>query len=137
MRVTQNGGYAARESRDGKWLYFSKNRNESIWRIPVARFGEQAASPEALVIGPPNHVQQKGWTLIPDGIIFTERAGGGQSSTLRAYQFSTTRTRLIAPLVEGFEGNREYGVSVSADAEWVLYSQLDRSGSNIMVADIP
>ena len=137
VRVTQNGGYAARESRDGKWLYFSKNRSEAIWRIPVARSGEQAVSAEELVIGPPNHVQQKGWTLIPDGIVFTERAGGGQSSTLRAYQFSSKRTRLIVPLAEGFEGNREYGVSVSADAQWVLYSQLDRSGSNIMVADIP
>ncbi len=105
--------------------------------MPVPRSGSQSASPEELVIGPPNHVQQKGWTLIPDGIIFTERAGGGKSSALRAYQFSSKRTRLIVPLPEGFEGNREYGISVSSDAQWVLYSQLDRSGSNVMVADIP
>ena len=104
VQVTQNGGYAARESRDGKWLYFSKNRSEAIWRMPVARSGRQAVSAEELVIGPPNHVQQKGWTLIPDGIIFTERARGGQSSALRAYQFSSKRTRLIVPFRRGLKG---------------------------------
>lgn len=26
IQITRNGGYAARESRDGKWLYFSKDR---------------------------------------------------------------------------------------------------------------
>jgi Tol biopolymer transport system component len=135
IQVTQNGGYAARESQDGKWLYFSKNRGDSIWRIPVAPLGGQAASAEELVIGPPNHVQQKGWTLIPDGIIFTERAGKGQPGALRAYQLSSKRTRLILPLMEGFVDGRDYGVSVSPDSQWVLYSQLDRSGSNIMVAE--
>ena len=44
-QVTQNGGYAARESRDGKWLYFSKNRSEAIWRIPVARSGAASGFP--------------------------------------------------------------------------------------------
>ncbi|MBV9035331.1 MAG: PD40 domain-containing protein [Acidobacteriaceae bacterium] len=135
IQVTQNGGYAARESRDGKWLYFSKNRSDSIWRIPVARSGGPAVSAEELVIGPPNHVQQKGWTLIPDGIVFTERAGKGQPSALRAYQFSSKRTRLIVPLMEGFVDGRDYSVSVSPDLKWVLYSQLDKSGSNIMVAE--
>jgi serine/threonine protein kinase len=137
VQVTQNGGYAARESWDGRWLYFSKNRGDGIWRMPVAGSGGQPDSAEELVIAPLNHVQQKGWALMPDGIVFTERAERGQPGALRAYEFSTKRTRWIVPLLEGFVDGREYGISVSPDSRWVLYSQLDRSGSNVMVAEIP
>jgi len=133
IQVTQNGGYAGRESRDGKWLYFSKDRN-SIWRVP-AHSADHASSQEELVIGPSNNVQQKGWTLIPDGVVFTERVGKGQPGALHAYQISSKRTRLILPLMEGFEDGRDYGVSVSPDSRWILYSQLDRSGSNVIVAE--
>jgi Tol biopolymer transport system component len=135
VQITQNGGYASRESRDGKWLYFSKDGGEDIWRIPVARSGGRAVSAEELVIGPPNHVRQKGWTLLPDGIVFTEPPEKGQPGALRVYRFSNKRTRLILPMMEGFVDGREYGVSVSPDLKYVLYSELDRSGSNVMVAE--
>ncbi len=134
MQVTQNGGYASRESQDGKWLYFSKDRSDSIWRIPV-QSASQLISREELVLGPSNNVQQRGWTLTPDELVFTERAGKGQPGALRAYQFLSKRIRLLLPLMEGFEDGRDYGVSVSPDSKWILYSQLDRSGSNIMVAE--
>ena len=76
-QVTQNGGYASRESRDGKWLYFSKDRSDNIWRIPLQSAG-RLSSREELVVGPPNNVQQRGWTVTPDEIVFTERAGNEQ-----------------------------------------------------------
>jgi Tol biopolymer transport system component len=134
VKITNNGGYAAREARDGKWLYFSKDGKEALWRIPRVP-GEQAGVSEELVIGSPNHVEQKGWTLIPDGIVFTEPPENGHPGALRFYQFSSKRTRQILPSMEGFPDGREYGVSVSPDMKWVLYSQLDRSGSNVMVAE--
>jgi hypothetical protein len=38
-------------------------------------------------------------------------------------------------LTEGFRDSRDMKVSVSPDLRWVLYSQLDRSGSNVMMAE--
>jgi eukaryotic-like serine/threonine-protein kinase len=134
VQVTQNGGYASRESRDGRWLYFSKDRGDSIWRIPAQSAG-QVSSREELIIGPPNEVQQNGWTLTRDAIFFIQPAGKGHPAELCAYELSRKRTRLISPLMEGFLDSRDYGVSVSPDSKWILYSQLDRSGSNVMVAE--
>ena len=54
---------------------------------------------------------------------------------IRGYRISTKETRLIVPLMEGFRDSRDISVSVSPDSRWVLYSQLDRSGSNVMVAE--
>jgi hypothetical protein len=90
-------------------------------------------SSEELAVGPPIEVEQKGWALLPDGIVFTERSG----KALDVYEFSKKRTRFIASLGGSFLDGRENGVSVSLDAQWVLYSQLDRWGSNIMVAEAP
>jgi hypothetical protein len=136
IQITHNGGYVARESPDGKWLYFSKDRMEYIWRIPAQSAGE-VRSHEELVIGPPNNLQQKGWALTSDEIIATERGPNGRPGALRAYQISSRRTRLILPSIEGVVDSRDYSISVSADSKWILYSQLDRSGSNVMVADNP
>ncbi|HKD06720.1 MAG TPA: protein kinase, partial [Bryobacteraceae bacterium] len=123
VQVTLKGGYASRASRDGKWLYFSKHRSDNIWRIPIQSAGPLSAG-EELVLGPSNNVLQRGWTLTPDEIIFAERPGQGQPGMLRAYQFSSKRTRSILPLQEGFEDGRDESVSVSPDLKWILYSQL-------------
>jgi Tol biopolymer transport system component len=129
-QVTRNGGYASRESRDGKWLYFSKMRGYGIWRIPT-----RGGSREELVIDPSQNVQQKGWALTPEEIVFTERAEKRRSAALRAFRISTKRTRLILGSLTGFEDTRDCGLSVSPDLKWILYPQLEESGSDIMLAE--
>jgi Tol biopolymer transport system component len=134
-QMTRNGGYACRESPDGKWLYFSKVRSGNIWRIPAAKSGGETPSGEELVIGPPNNAQPRGWTLTLDEIFFIDRATTQRPAAIRGYRISTKETRLILPLRELLPDSGDIGVSASPDAQWLLYSQLDRSGSNVIVAD--
>jgi len=42
---------------------------------------------------------------------------------------------LIQSLNELFIDRSDIGLSISPDLKWILYSQLDRSGSNVMVAE--
>jgi 6-phosphogluconolactonase (cycloisomerase 2 family) len=98
--MTRNGGYASRESPDGKWLYFSKIRSDNIWRIPVINSRSQTASVEELVIGPPHRVQPRGWTITPDEIFFIDRPSDGQPASIRAFRISTKESRLILPLTD-------------------------------------
>jgi len=135
-QVTNNGGYMSRESRDGKWLYFSKNMRDSIWRTPGSQAQNRTAFGEAQVIGPPYKVKTDDWTITPDEIVFLDPATRTHPAAIRAYRIATGRTRLILELTELLPDTRgNMGISVSADSRWVLYSQLDRSGSNVMVAD--
>jgi len=55
--------------------------------------------------------------------------------SIRAHRISTPGTRVILPFLPSFQDTRNYNVSVSPDAKWILYSQLDRSASNVMVAE--
>jgi Tol biopolymer transport system component len=129
-QVTHSGGYASRESRDGKWLYFSKIRGYGIWRVRTQDGGH-----EELVIDPSENVQQKGWALTPEEILFTARAEDGRSAGLRAFRLSSRRTRSILGSMVAFADTRDYDLSVSPDLKWVLYPQLEESGSNIMLAE--
>jgi Tol biopolymer transport system component len=135
-KVTQNGGYMCRESHDGRWLYFSKDGGAGIWSIAGSKSDGRLWFGETLVIGPPYQVKTEGWTVTPDEIVFFDRAAGTRAAAIRAYKIATKRTRSILTLTELFPDNRgDIGISVSPDSRWVLYSQLDRSGSNVIVAD--
>jgi serine/threonine protein kinase/sugar lactone lactonase YvrE len=133
-RITHNGGFMARESQDGKWLYFSKDGGGTLWRMRLP-LDPSGASNEELVIGLPFYVQPTGWALTPDEIVFVDGAARGQSGSLRGYQIAPRVTRLILPFLRSFADNRDYNVTVSPDSKWILYSQMDRSGSNVMVAE--
>ena len=136
LQVTNNGGYMSRESRDGKWLYFSKYMRASIWRMPGSRAENRTAFGEAEVIGPPYKVKTDDWTLTADEIVFLDPGTSTQPAAIRAHRIVTRRTRSILELTELLPDTRgNMGISVSPDSRWVLYSQLDRSGSNVMVAD--
>jgi eukaryotic-like serine/threonine-protein kinase len=135
VQVTRDGGYMCRESLDGKWLYFSKPNTEGILRMPLSTSTHQGVSDTEIVVGPPYHVQPQGWTLTRNEVIFIDRATPRQSAVIRAYNPGTKVMRSILPLSELFVDRDDIGLSVSPDEKWILYSQLDRSGSNVMLAE--
>jgi Tol biopolymer transport system component len=130
VQVTRGGGYMSRESPDRKWLYFSKPDVEAIFRMPLS-----SVSDAELVIGPPYRVQPGGWALTRNEVIFIDRANRDQPPVIRAYNPATKAIRSILSLNEIFADRADIGLSVSPDEKWILYSQLDRSGSNVMLAE--
>jgi Tol biopolymer transport system component len=135
VQITQRGGYYPTESADGKWLYFSdRNMDSSILRIPGSQAG-RSAPVESLVLGRPYRVQQESWALGPGEIIFIDRPAHGRPATIRAFHLATEKVRSILEVPEVFLDRADIRVSVSRDGKFVLYAQLDRSGSNIVFAD--
>lgn len=88
-----------------------------------------------LVVGAPYRVQPGGWTLTRAELLFIDRATQNGSAVIRAYNPSAKAIRSIISLDEVFADRNDIGLSVSPDEKWILYSQLDRSGSNVMLAE--
>lgn len=100
-RVTKDGGFTARESYDGKYVYYAKGFSEKgIWRVPVEGGKEEPVVEEL----PPGMYGY--WVLVKDGIYHvTADPTSSQSQmsmplevNLCFYSFNTKKTTKIVTL---------------------------------------
>jgi Tol biopolymer transport system component/DNA-binding winged helix-turn-helix (wHTH) protein len=124
-QVTEQGGHRSLESPDGKELFFTKPQQAGLWRIPVG------GGPETIILDSLSPQDSFNWELTARGIFFIQREEI-DSPTLAFYDFAMHRIKPITPLVKY---RNYYGLSVSPDGRWLLYSQLDRFEGDIMLLD--
>ena len=87
------------------------------------------------VIDRSNQVQSEGWALTDSELVFIGRPDGARPAAIRTYNLATGKIRPILDLTEVFLDRGDISLSVSKDGKSILYAQLDRSGSNVMVAE--
>jgi len=123
VQVTRKGGREAFESPDGQFLYYAKFGAPGIWRMPV-----EGAEDTKLV----DEAQQAGWAVSNEGLCFRTPTAAGKR-IIRFYSFATGQLRDIVELPKA----RGYGpgMAVSPDGKWILYSQLDRVDSDLMLVE--
>ena len=126
MLVTKGGGREAFESLDGKLIYYSKYQKPGIWSVPV-KGGEEAQVFEKAAQG--------NWGVARDGICFFD----WKDAVHPVVQFYNFRDRRSTTLYEFLRGtNVDTGnsvISVSPDERWILYTQIDQVGSNLVLVD--
>jgi len=126
VQVTQEGGFGAFESPNGKLLYIirSDNGHVGLWKMPIEG----------------GHETQ----LVPGLDIFSsDRSAGGicyinlQKSPpeLDQLDYATERVSRVGTIDLGNLTTGSFGVSVSPDEKWLLYSRLDHAESNIVLVE--
>jgi Tol biopolymer transport system component len=136
VRVTTGGGFAPAESPDGRYVYYSKGRTEAgVWRVPVD--GGQ----EAPVLPAPPHGFWGYWTMAGDGIYFLDFRRDNltllnvvSTASVNFLEFATGVISRVA-VIKDFRTTPYAGISVSPDRRWLLYTQLHRPVSNIMLVE--
>jgi Tol biopolymer transport system component len=116
----------AKESVDGKWLYFAQGDADSEIRVVSSSGGEHRR-----LAGMPNVKNGTDWALARDGIFFLDLRV--QPVTINFFEFSTKEIRQIVtlnkpPTIWG-------GLSLSPDGKWLAYSQVDDVPSDIMLVE--
>lgn len=120
VQVTRQGGGAAVESPDGRWLYYAKDSQPmSIWRIPVDG-GEATHVLDGLSYG-------FNFAVTEPGIYFMALREAGAS--IEFFDLSTRRTTVLHRLDRPFW----FGFALSPDARSILFSKVDSRGSDLMV----
>ena len=129
VQVTRGGGFSARESPDGRHLYYTNAlKDPTIWRVPVDG-GEEIE----VVEGPLPFSDD--WTLTSSGIYYTE-----------AWWASTESARLTGSIHffdfesgQSTEFIRRDGVHVlgwlaaSPDEEWILYVEMPSQEADLVL----
>jgi dipeptidyl aminopeptidase/acylaminoacyl peptidase len=121
IQVTRNGGYLPAESPDGKYLYYLREGN--IWRLPIVG-GEEERIMENV---------RDFFAVLASGIYFLryEHPGGDSIGFLNLSTRKETTTATTLRPTTTYGG----GVSVSPDGRYLLYSQVDQSGSDLMLVE--
>jgi Tol biopolymer transport system component len=125
VQVTRNGGATGLESADGKTLYYAKRRfGTSLWKVPV-NGGEETQVLESLVY-------EGNFAVVDSGIYFIPTApAGATSSSIQFFSFASGKIRSIAAT----ERPARFGLTISPDGRWILYTQIDQSDSELMLVE--
>jgi Tol biopolymer transport system component len=122
VQVTRNGGVYAIESDDGRFLYYVKNDQPGVWKMPLDG-GE-----ETRVLDQPRGWCN--WQLVPSGIYFLNE-GFRPNGRIGFFDFATRETTPIFSLEKPFT---EFGgLAVSPDGRSLLYAQNELDDSYIML----
>ena len=120
VRVTKHGGTGPLESPDGKTLYFVKK--DGVWKMPV-----EGGEEKQLIAD----VYRVNYAVTDRGIYFTPRNARDGSSSVQFFDFATGRATSIVRITKPLD----LGIGVSPDGRTLLYSQVDVTGSNLMLVD--
>lgn len=114
-------GFAPVESADGGSFFVTGAGSDvCLWRVPV-----EGGAPTQ-VLASIVHYDAK-----EDGIYFIRTPDPATSYILRFLDFATGRTKTVAEL-----GTQPCGTfSISPDRRWALYSQVNQSGSDLMLVE--
>lgn len=123
VRVTRNGGFTAFESVDGRYLYYTKEERKSpLYRSDLEGGGETATAEDVVVRGlAPSESQ----------VFFLRQEKDPGFSTLRTMALNFGPSTSIAIFTKPLD----FGLSISPDLKYALYTQIDSEGSSLMIVD--
>jgi eukaryotic-like serine/threonine-protein kinase len=128
VQVTRLGGFYGQEAPDGKFLYYTKRWDypgpssvNEIWRMPVD------GGDETLVVA--GIKSYRNFVVGRRGVYYAYTESGHDS--IRVHDLTTGRSRLLLELSASIAS----GLSLSPDERYLLYSQTDDEGSELMLAD--
>jgi len=127
LQVTKkNAGEEAFESLDGKFVYYGKLGAPGIWKVPV----EGGEGTQVLDRG-----RESLWALTGQGIYFFD-LNDSTGIALKFYSFATGKLTLLREFSKDTSVDTDStALTVSPDGRWILYTQYDQSGSNLMLVE--
>ncbi len=121
IQVTRQGGYAAFESFDGKWLCYSKTAAPGgIWRTPVDGGNESLVLEVEIGWGQ--------WALAEDGIYYAAETDSVYTIDFFSFAASKATTVAVAPGSYWF-----HNISVSPDQRWLAFTYIEFETEIILV----
>jgi Tol biopolymer transport system component len=128
VQVTRAGGYEAVESPDGKYLYYTKaRRTAGIWRAPMEG-GE-----ETLILDHHGAGNKPFWTVAAEGIYFATDEDP-RHPVIEFFRFATREVTRIYVMEKPIPAGTR-GITVTPDGRWLLFTQVDQSGSDIRLVE--
>ncbi len=130
LQITTHGGFAAFESPDGQFVYYTKQDEVGgIWRKPLSGPAEE----EWLAPLPPNFWGQ--WAIAKRALYYLEVLPGARRQIVRL-ELATRQKRTLFQFTQ-LPVQFDSSMSVSPEESFLTWAQLDSSSSDIFVLTTP
>ena len=125
VQVTFDGGFAPVESPDGKFIYYLKGlMNTDLWRISTDGGGASKVLEKVS--------EYRDLAVLEDGLLFVSAQN---TSSLQFLSFATGKISSVANFDRPISLDAIGGIGVSPDRRWILYTQFEQAGSELMLVD--
>jgi hypothetical protein len=123
IQLTKNGGFGTPfESADGKWLYFL--RGEGLWKVAVDG-GQESRVMESVP-------DWENYAVVDEGVYFMPgRWWENANASIAFFDFASGKTKLIHQTGKP----AGIGLAISRDKRWILFTQVEHLGSDLMLVD--
>ena len=121
--VTKERGYAPIESPDGKFIYLIGESAEGTAILKAPAEGGEAQQ----VLDSFDH----GYAVVEDGIYFIPTRDPKSSDSIQFLNTNAGKIQRIASIEKPVAN----GLTVSPDRRWILYTQVDQAGSDLMLVE--
>lgn len=131
QQITRDGGFEAFESPDGKTLFHTKGgyTTPGLWSMPVEG-GKEVALPQLSTVLPGH------WAIADRGIYFVDYSGFRPNDPVPVRFFDFEKQQLSkVGAIEKIRPKARCDFSVTRDGRWMIWTQTDRSESNLMLID--
>ncbi len=123
IQLTRNGGHVAFESSDGKFIYYTRTAAiSSLYRMPAG------GGPETKVL---DALRPFCFQLTDKGVYWIGPADPNGNSQLQFAELKTGKMRSIMSISRPVQ----VGLTVSPNGRTILYTQVDQSGSDLMLVE--
>lgn len=125
VQVTRGGGLAAQESPDGRFLYYASTAS-----TPTELRRLATAGGEEIVVAN-DLTYPRNFAVADRGVYLIARGTAAYHGSIDFIEYDTGRRTTLALTGRPWW----FGVALSHDQRWLLYTREERSGSNLMFVD--
>jgi Tol biopolymer transport system component len=122
IQITRQGGRGPLESPDRKFLYYGRSQPWGLWKCPVEGGPETLVAPSVSFLN---------YAVTQKGVYFIPAADPGSTTPVQFLGFSASVPKTVFAIGKPVTT----GLGVSPDGKFLLYSQIDQKGSDLMLVE--
>jgi hypothetical protein len=135
--LTRGGGYTARETPDGRWLYFTRWDEPGLWRRALAGDGAAdgaGAAAERVLADGIDARRRDDWALTSEGVYYVDHGSAEDGAGVHLALWSPERRAVVRRTPLGGEPVRP-SLGLTPDGRGAVLAELDRVVSDLVLAE--